>query len=143
MSNKIRYILVFLVLAFIAAAAAWVYTFRKSDTNVASDKTEVTIGASELLRAYEMNEDSATLKYYDKVILVTGTVSSVSKDTSGFSVYLKEKDAISGVLCRFDISGYDSSRVIPGAQIRVKGICSGYLMDVQMNRCSIDVQRKD
>jgi hypothetical protein len=143
MSNKIRYILVFLVLAFIAAAAAWVYTFRKSETNVASDKTEVTIKAQELLRAYEMNEDSAKMKYYDKVIVVSGTVSSVSKDSSGFSVYLKEKEAISGVLCRFDISGYDSARVIPGAQLSVKGICSGYLMDVQMNRCSIDGQRTD
>lgn len=137
MSNKIRYILIFLVLALLAAAAAWIYTFRKTNPNVASEKTEVTIDAAKLLQAYEVNEDSAKIKYDGKVILVSGTVSSVSKDSTGFSVYLKEQDAISGVLCRFDISGYDSARVIPGAFIKVKGLCMGYLMDVQMNRCNI------
>ncbi len=80
MSKKIRYILIFLVLALIAAVAVWKYTFKESESNVASHKTEVTIDAPKLLQAFESNEDSANLKYRNKVILVTGSVGSVSKD---------------------------------------------------------------
>jgi hypothetical protein len=137
MSKKIRYILIFLALALLAAVAVWKYTFKDSETNVASHKTEVTIGAPQLLQAFETNEDSANMKYRDKVIQVSGTVGSVSKDSLGYSVYMKEKDAISGIVCSFDKSSFDSVRVKPGSQINVKGICMGYLMDVQMNKCNI------
>jgi hypothetical protein len=137
MSKRIRYILIFLVLALVAAVAAWKYTFKDSEANVASHKTEVTIDAPKLLQAFETNEDSANLKYRDKVIQVSGTVGSVTRDTLGYSVYLKEKDASSGIVCSFDKSSFDSVRVKPGAQINVKGICMGYLLDVQMNKCNI------
>lgn len=137
MSKKIRYILIFLVLALLAAVAVWKYTFKESESNVASHKTDVTIDAPKLLQAFETNEDSANLKYREKVILVSGTVGSITKDSLGYSVYLKEKDAISGIVCSFDNSSFDSARIKPGAQINVKGICMGYLMDVQMNKCNI------
>lgn len=137
MSKKIRYILIFLVLALIAAVAVWKYTFKESESNVSSRKTQVTINAPALLQAFETNEDSANLKYRDKIILVSGTVGSVTPDSLGYSVYLKEKDAISGIICSFDKASFDSVKVKPGAQINVKGICMGYLMDVQMNKCNI------
>jgi hypothetical protein len=137
MSKKIRYILLFLALALIAAVAVWKYTFKESESNVASHKTDVTIDAPLLLQAFETNEDSANLKYQGKVILVSGTVGSISKDTLGYSVYLKEKDAISGIICSFDKASFDSVLVKPGVKIKVKGICMGYLMDVQMNKCNI------
>jgi len=137
MSKRIRFILVFLIVALIAAVAAWKYTFKKSESNVASHKTEVTIDAPELLQAFEINEDSANMKYLDKVILVSGTVGSISKDSLGYTVYLKEEDAISGIVCSFDNASFDSALVKPGSQINVKGICTGYLMDVIMNKCYI------
>ncbi len=137
MSKKIRYILIFLILAFLTGVAVWKYTFKESESNVASRRTEVTIDAPGLLKAFETNEDSANMNYRDKIILVSGTVGSVTKDSLGYSVYLKEKDAISGIVCSFDKSSFDSVRVKPGAQINVKGICMGYLMDVQMNKCYI------
>jgi hypothetical protein len=138
MSKKIRYILIFLALALIAAVSVWKYTFKESASNVSSRKTEVTIDAPKLLQAFETNEDSANMKYRDKVILVSGTVGSVTPDSLGYSVYLKEEDAISGIICSFDKSSFDSVKVKPGAQINVKGLCMGYLMDVQMNKCNID-----
>jgi hypothetical protein len=117
--------------------AAWLYVFKDSESNVASHKTEVTIDAPKLLQAFETNEDSANMNYRDKVILVSGTVGSVTKDSLGYSVYLKENDAISGIVCSFDKSSFDSVQVKPGAKINVKGICMGYLMDVQLNKCNI------
>ena len=93
--------------------------------------------ATKLLQDFETNEDSANLKYGSKIVMITGTVGSVTKDSLGYSVYLKEEDSISGVVCSFDAASFDSARIRPGAKINVKGICMGYLMDVQMNKCSI------
>ena len=48
MTKKFRYILIFLILACLTGFAVWKYTFKKSESNVASRKTEVTIDASGL-----------------------------------------------------------------------------------------------
>jgi hypothetical protein len=138
MSKKLRYIIIFLVLAVIAVVAAWMYTFRVSKPSVASRKTDVTISAPALLKAFETNEDSANAKYLDKVVLVSGTVNSVSKDSMGYSVYLKENEDISGIICSFDNGTLDTADVKTGMQVNIKGLCTGYLMDVVMNKCALN-----
>jgi hypothetical protein len=137
MSKKIRYILVFLVLALIAAVAVWKYTFKKSETSVASHKTDITVDAPMLLKAFETNEDSANLRYLDKIIQVSGVVATVSHDSLGYSVYLKEKDAMSGIMCSFDEPALDTGRVKTGSTVKIKGMCTGYLMDVVLNKCLV------
>jgi len=137
MQKKFRYILVFLILALIAAYAAWKYTFKESESNVASRKTDITIEAPALVQAFETNEDSANSLYLEKIIQVSGTVGSVSEDSLGYAVYLKDKNSLSGVMCSFDRASFDPSRVEPGSHVIVKGLCTGYLLDVQLNKCSV------
>jgi len=137
MSKKLRYVVIFLVLAIIAAGFAWWYTFRETDRNVASYKTDVTIDAASLLQAFETNEDSANIIYREKIILVTGTVGSITQDTTGYSVYLKESDAISGIMCRFDRPDFNPELAAVGSKVGIKGLCNGYLMDVVLDKCTI------
>jgi len=137
MQKKFRYILVFLILALVAAYAAWKYTFKESESNVSSRKTDITIEAPALVQAFETNEDSANSLYLEKIIQVSGTVGSVSEDSLGYAVYLKDNDALSGVMCSFDRASFDPSRVERGSQVIVKGLCTGYLLDVQLNKCSL------
>jgi hypothetical protein len=137
MSKKIRYILIFLLLAFIAAVFAWKYTFKKSELSVASHKTDITIEANVLLKSFETSEDSANRLYLDKIILVTGLVGSVTRDSVGYSVYLREDTAISGVMCSFDRTAFNPELIKVGSQVTIKGICTGYLMDVILTKCSI------
>ncbi len=138
MKGKLRYILAFLVFALLGTYAIWKYTFRESDKNVASEKPDYAITASGLLEAFEKDEVAANTLYLDKVLLVSGTVESVTPDTSGVSVYLKESDALSGVICSFDKKSIDTAIIKKGLQASVKGICTGYLMDVVMNKCSME-----
>jgi hypothetical protein len=71
------------------------------------------------------------------IVVVTGTISSVSEDSVGISVYLKQRDATSGVICSFDKTTLNRSAVDTGLLVSIKGICTGYLMDVVMNRCAL------
>jgi hypothetical protein len=137
MSKKISYIVVFLLLASVAAFFAWRYTFKKSEISVASHKSDMTIEASMLLKAFEMNEDSANTLYLDKIILVTGLVGSVTQDSIGYSVYLKDNDAMSGIMCSFDETAFDPDLTKVGSQVSIKGLCTGYLMDVALIKCSV------
>jgi hypothetical protein len=137
MSKKLRYIIAFLILALIAAFIVWKYTFRKSDVSTESKRPDYKMEASVLLQEFETNETTANSLYLDKIVVVTGTIASVTEDSVGISVYLKEQDAMSGVICSFDKTALNKSAVDTGLTVSIKGICTGYLMDVVMNRCAL------
>ena len=137
MKSKLRLVLVFIVLALLAGAVAWKFTFRKSATSVGEKRSDVEITVAMLVQAFESDENSANLMYLDKIVTVTGTVESVTTDPTVISVYLKESDALAGVICSFDRNATGISSLHNGMQVSIKGICTGYLMDVVMNRCSL------
>jgi hypothetical protein len=133
-----RIIIIILVVGLVAGVATWKYVFRKAETSVASKKADVEISAKDLLNAYETNEDTANAKFLNKIIQVEGTVAEVKTDTSGYSVYLKEPESVSGVLCGFNKEVKIEKHIKTGDVVIIKGICSGYLMDVVLNKCSFE-----
>jgi hypothetical protein len=110
--------------------------------NVSSEKLDYAITASGLLQAFETDENAANALYLDKILLVSGTIESVSSDSLGISVYLKEGDAIAGVICSFEKESIDTALIRKDNQVKVKGICTGYLMDVVLNKCSLETEAK-
>jgi len=112
--------------------------FKKAELSVSGQKVALEISAPDLLKAYETKEVDANLKYNGKIIGVTGIVSEVKEDQQNVSVYLKEKDAISGVMCSFDKSAIKPHDIKTGQQIKLNGICTGYLMDVLLNKCALE-----
>ena len=137
MSNKVKYILIFLALGFLAAVIAWKYTFRKSESSVSSKKADLTIEAPALLKAFETNEDSANSLYLDKIVQVSRSVGSITTDSLGYSVYLRNEGEVSGILCSFDKMALNPKQIQVGSRITIKGLCTGYLLDVNLNKCAI------
>jgi hypothetical protein len=137
MSKKIRILLIFLAVALVLAVIAWKFTFRSAETSVSSEAPAFTLDAAALLQAFENNEDSANSLYLDKIVEVRGRVDAVSADSLGYTVYLKEADAMSGILCSFDREALDTVTVRAGGTVSLKGRCSGYLLDVNLNRCAV------
>lgn len=140
MKTRFRNIFLILLVLVIAAVLVWMYTFKKADTDVSSKKADYALSSSELLAAFEKNETEANQKYLNKIVIVTGTVESVSQDSVGISVYLKEPDAMAGIICGFNSEG-NVTGIRKGTSINVKGICTGYLMDVVLNKCSVEQGR--
>jgi hypothetical protein len=135
MSHKLPLILLFLILALVAAFVVWQYTFRKTSTSVDDQKTDLECTATELVTAFETDETAANALYLGKILEVSGTVEAVTEDSLGISVYLKDQDALAGVMCSFDRQNVESALLLNGTQVTVKGLCTGYLMDVVLNKC--------
>jgi hypothetical protein len=141
MKPWIRNILILFVVGILAAVLVYLYTFRKTELSVASKKADIEIAAGELIRSFEADEAAANTLYLGKIIRVTGVVESVSEDSVGISIYLQDPDAMAGVICSFDKKTNDISWVEKGTTVAIKGICTGYLMDVVFNRCSLDTKK--
>jgi hypothetical protein len=138
MKPKIRLLVVAFVIIIAAAALVWNYTFKKAETSVSVKKADYEIKAADLLAAFDSNESTANAQYLNKILSVSGLVESVTEDSIGISVYLKEPDAVSGVICGFDLKSNDVSLIRKGSRVTIKGICTGYLLDVVMNKCSVE-----
>jgi hypothetical protein len=133
--------LVWLVLL-IAGAAALIYgyfLYNQEPADVRQLKADIQVSASELVAAFSADENAANTQYLDKVIDVTGNVASVSVDSSGAAtVFLETGDPMSAVTCSFYKEEAASvSALTPGREVTIKGICTGKLSDVVLNRCSL------
>ena len=135
MTKRTVFIVAIIFLGLIAALILWKYTFRKTEVSSETRMPDFEMEATQLIQEFEINESKADSLYLDKIILVTGTISSINEDSSSISVYLKENEAQGGVICSFDKEILDLSAVDTGMVVNIKGICNGYLMDVILNRC--------
>lgn len=133
-----KFLIIGLAVALAIGFIVWKITFKKADTSVQDKKADVEILASNLLSEFETNESAANTKYLDKIIVVEGIVADVKKDTSGVSVYLKEPESMSGVLCGFNKNTQIPHEIKVGETLKIKGVCNGYLMDVLLNKCSVE-----
>ena len=122
-------ILYFLILAALAGGLYAYYQYNKPVAGMESQKVDVLIKSADLLKAFEGDEAAANAKYLDKVIEVEGEVSKVEKNTEKSSVYLKTTNEMSSVICEFE-NGNDLADIKEGSNIKIKGKCTGYLMDV-------------
>jgi hypothetical protein len=141
--RKKKYLLVIAIIALALALFVLKYAFRKSDTSVAGKQAMIEVTVSEILQTFDSNEKLGDSLYLDKIIIVSGKVESVSEDSTGVTIYLKEDDAVSGVLCSFSKDVVQSSGIAKGEHLRIKGICTGFLMDVVMNRCVLENDNKE
>jgi len=138
MSRKAIVVLLLIALAIVAALIVWKWVFKKSEVNVSSKKAEIEIEAAVLTREFEENEEAANVRYLGKVITVSGSVNSVTEDQQNLSVYLKNAEDFSGVMCTINKASENAKPIKAGDQVKIKGICDGYLMDVKLNKCSLE-----
>jgi hypothetical protein len=125
-----------LVVAIVIAGAVYVYVFHKPARTGASEDAKYALTASELVSAYEANENTANAKYLNQIVKVSGEVTGIVRSNNEISVSL-QGDGMGGVTCSFDKESLDTTKVAKGAKVFIKGICSGYLMDVVLNKCDL------
>lgn len=134
--KKYRWLILLAMLG-VFAYAYREYTRKPADLN--SVRSEANVEATALVQIYERDEQQANKLYLGKAIDVTGVVSELNnqKDTS-VNVMLGGKDDMHRVSCLLNINQVERSKhVKTGDKISVRGICTGYLLDVELNRCVI------
>jgi hypothetical protein len=131
-----KIILIALVVAVVIAGAVYFYVFHKPARTAASEDAKYALSATELVSAFEANENTANAKYLNQIVKVSGSVASIAQSKDEISVSL-QGDGMGGVTCSFGKESLDTTKVKAGDKVFIKGICSGYLMDVVLNKCDL------
>jgi len=132
MNNSIKYFLLILV---IGIAAFGYYSYTKPLASITDMAIDVSLSAEELLLAFEADESQANIDYLDKVVSISGRVSRVESKDGISTIYLNTENELSYIICQLE----DPKAMLPaeGSSITIKGICTGYLMDVVIVRSII------
>ena len=97
--------------------------------------TAVNINALNLLADYSNNENDANKKYIGKILSVSGEIKEINKNQEGQTVViLKTSDPMNSINCTME--GVAKNFTV-GKTITLKGLCTGYMMDVYLTRCYI------
>ena len=116
-------------------AALYLYNLKPQDLQKA--KPHYSISAVDFQKAFDENEKAASARYINKILDVSGTIASVkSGEKNTFNVALETGNELSTIICTFH-SIKDTTILRPGNQIIIRGVCSGFLMDVLLNNCVV------
>ena len=121
----------------VVAVGTGIYFYNLKPQDLRKVKPDYIITSSELLKEFESDEVSATTKYTNKILEVTGEIFSVEETGTGsYNISLQTGSDFSKVICTFP-SIDTPSAFETGKIITLRGECSGFLMDVLLNNCKI------
>ena len=136
--QKKTMIIVGVLVAGVAGAIIGMNEYNREPKKALEQKEAVSTTAPELLAAFVADEAAANTKFVGSVeqaIRVTGIIRAISEDNNGLvNVTLETGDAMAGVVCEFAAADVPATWK-PGDKVVLKGICTGYLIDVILNRC--------
>lgn len=132
-SFSTKVLLLLLLLALVGGGIGTYLWFKPVDS-IESLSTDLTIPANDLFIAFESDEAAANEQYLNKVIEVTGVVKEVKTNDMGLpAVILETDDLIFGVMCEFEKAN-ETQKIEVGELVTIKGVCTGKLLDVVLNR---------
>ena len=130
-----------IIVALIVLAAAYgAYLYNKKPADVRKLDAQVAISAPKLVEAFNKDETAANKLYLDKIIAVKGSISDIKTDsaTKQSTVFLDSGDPLAAVNCSFYEEESAAVQALQkGQQVTIKGQCTGKLLDVVLNKCSI------
>lgn len=132
---KIALFVVFFIAVCGILAALYLYNLKPK--NLQNVKPHFVVTATDFQKAFEENEKASSEMYINKIIEVSGEIASVKPgEKKTLTVSLKTGSDFSSVICTFpDVS--DTTFFQTGNQITLRGVCSGFLMDVLLNNCAV------
>ncbi|MCB0648501.1 MAG: hypothetical protein KDC49_17650 [Saprospiraceae bacterium] len=129
-----KYLLIIIALIVVLGGSTAYYMYNKKSASIEDLKTDVSVDASALVSAYESDEDAANTEYLEKVIEVSGKVDKSETKDGIQSIYLQTEGGMGTVLCQME---EEITAPVSGENIKIKGICTGYLMDVVLVKCKV------
>ena len=142
MKSYLKIAIVVVVLIGAAGVLIGLKLYFKKHIDTANAKPDYVITATALQKEFEGNETTASAKYINKILEVSGSVASVTRaDSSNLNVALKTGSDMSSVICTFTANS-SASKFKTGDEITLRGECSGFLMDVLLNNCAVIPNQK-
>lgn len=126
----------FLLLLAILAAGIGFYKYNQPVASLENKKPDIEVTASKLISDYEADEKTANGIYLGKIVQVAGKVSATSVEEGKTKIQLETENPISMIICEFE-DGRDAGTVKVGDEVKIKGLCTGYLSDVIIVQASL------
>jgi hypothetical protein len=137
MKTYIKITLGVVMLIAIAGIGAGLYYYNLKPKDLSDARPDFVMSATLLQKAFEDNESAATAKYVSKVIEVSGEIASVKPgENNSINIAFKTGSDVSAVICTFPAANKPGD-LAAGSSVTIRGVCSGYLMDVLLNNCVI------
>ena len=135
MIQKYKRILIFITLSVFTLCTLGYYMYHKPVAGLEHRKPDYSLTPQELLLEFQSNEETANGKYLNKIIELTGVIAEVEEK----NITLEVEGEFSQVICEIktETSLYNLSK---GQKVIIKGLCTGYLMDVILVNCNITPQ---
>jgi len=130
-----KLIIITLVLA-LAVAAYGFYLYNKPHQSIAKEKAAYSLSAEQLYSQFDSNEEVANKTYLGKVIEVDGRIDQLTRDEKGnINIYLATS-GMNVVSCQMESKSVkQTTSLLPGDKVKLKGICTGMLMDIVLVDC--------
>lgn len=135
--NKKKLIIAVIIIGVIGAFVAY-KMYNKPHINITNAKSDLNITSNKILADFSSDENKANTLYLDKIVEVTGTISKIKVEKEKGIITLKTNDDFGSVLAHLsEKATLKINNIKEGEAITIKGICTGYLMDVIVVKCEI------
>lgn len=134
----------YIIIAIIISGVFFIHNvYNKPHTDVAETLVEIRISADKIVEDFSLDETIANRNYLDKTIAVKGVISATKIENNKGIVTLKTNDDFGSVLCYLSTESTRKINLLRvGDTTVVKGICTGYLMDVVLIKSEIHLKTK-
>lgn len=126
----------FLLLLGMVAAGIGYYIINKPVASLENKKPDVEVTATKLITDYETDEKVADQNYLGKIVEVSGKVAEISVEEGKTKIQLETENPISMIICELE-EGNEAGSVKVGDEVKIKGMCTGYLSDVIIVQASL------
>lgn len=115
----------------------YVFVYSKNHHRDIQSEKWVSIQADSLSAKYQADENKANTLYLNKVLRITGTIITISKDQVGkITLMIGKADYFSNVSVTLSQTSPITQK--PGDTITIKGLCTGSLSDVVITDAVIE-----
>lgn len=124
----------------IAVAALLIYVcneYNRKPADLSGTKPAYSLSAIELANEFANDETAATSKYAGKIIEVSGVIDAVEYRQDSL-INILMGDGLHKVSCQLDDNHKMNDKYYrPQDAVTVRGMCTGFLINVEFNRCVI------
>lgn len=135
--KKFNISVVFFIIVVFGLIAS-VYFYNKPHLDVENTKADYVLTAQNLIDEYQKNETVTNEKYSESIVQVSGKIMEISTLKGNGVITINDGSLKTSIICHMLTSqNAQTISLKKGQEVVIKGICTGYLLDVIMVKCTL------
>lgn len=115
--------------------------FTNYSTDIVNIHPSSSLDSEQLINSFKNNETESNNLYTGKILEVSGVIKEISFLNNRNTIILQAANKNLGVICDIDKSQKDKFKSLKiNQKVTVKGMCKGFLNDVILLNCYIDLK---